>query len=196
VRPLLPHATAVAALLRSNSYETDVATALNLLDKDVLIKDSYLYRDRPRYIATVCFPLLFKTADALDALTKVTASSISDWLVKSPIGHQPNMMYVAARLSRKAETSEAALSLGRTIAGEIAKETDTSAQINSYGSLARAIWPASTTEAKAYFKRGMEFADALGSDNYEKIVEFMTSFILSQPHASSISQRKAKNSHG
>jgi hypothetical protein len=174
VRPLLPHATAVAALLRSKSYETDVATALNLLDKDVLIKDSYPYRDRPRYIATVCFPLLFKTADALDALTKVTASSISGWLVKSPIGHQPNMMYVAARLSRKAETSEAALSLGRTIAGEIAKETDTSAQINNYGSLARAIWPASTTEAKAYFKRGMEFADALGSDNYEKIVEFMT----------------------
>lgn len=174
VRPLLPHAEAVTALIRTGSGDDEIKAALDLLAKDVSVKESYPYRDRPRYIATVCFPLLFKTVDALDALTAVTAPALADWLANSPIGYQHNTMYVAGRLARQLAGRGAALALARRIADEIAKETDTSTQINSYGSLARAVWPASRSEAKAYFKRGLEFADALGSDNYEKIVELMS----------------------
>jgi hypothetical protein len=174
IRPLLPHAAAVTALIRGGSLDTEVTTALDLLTKDVSVEDSYPYRDRPRYIATICFPLLFKTVDALDALTPTTAIGLSNWLVKSPIGHHHNTLYVAARLAANLGTRDAALALANHIASETASETDTSQQIKIYGALARAIWPASQSEAKAYFRRGLEFADALGSDNYEKIVELMS----------------------
>ncbi len=174
IRPLLPHAAAVTNLIRLGSPDSDVTAALDLLNKDVSVKESYPYRDRPRYVATVCFPLLFKTVDALDALAETTATDLINWLVKSPIGHHHNTIYVAGHLARNPATREAALALAKHVADEIANETDTSLQINTYGSLARAIWLGSQSEAKAYFRRGLEFADALGSDNYEKIVELMS----------------------
>jgi len=140
IRPLLPHAAAVTNLIRLGSPDSDVTAALDLLNKDVSVKESYPYRDRPRYVATVCFPLLFKTVDALDALAETTATDLINWLVKSPIGHHHNTIYVAGHLARNPATREAALALAKHVADEIANETDTSLQINTYGSLARALF--------------------------------------------------------
>lgn len=173
VRPLLNHAAAVTKLVcaSASSIETEIAAAIDLLKHDAAVKESYPYRYRSRYIASICFPLLFNTGDALGAFSEQTAKDLSNWLENSPVAQHNNLIYVISRLSRSAVTRDVALVLAQLTANKISTETDTTYRISGYGSLARAIWPASRAEAQAYFRRGLEFADAIGSDDYETIAE-------------------------
>ena len=174
VRPLILHASAVTNLIRTASSDAEVTSAIDLLAKDASVADNYQYpyRYRPRYITNICFPLLFKTVDALETLSEKTATILCNWLEHSPIAQNTNnTTYVVSRLARREATRSAALALAQHTSNEISTETDTPSRINAYGSLARAIWLASQSEARAYFKRGLEFADALGSGDYDKITE-------------------------
>jgi hypothetical protein len=149
VRPLIPHAAAITNLIRTHSSDAEIASAIDLLAKDAAVTGSYPYRDRPRYIANICFPLLFRTADALEDLSEKTAAALVEWLKNSPLKQRSNIIYVVSRLARHETTRDAALSLARHTGNEISTETDTSSQINAYGSLACAIWLASQSEAQA-----------------------------------------------
>ena len=174
VRPLILHMSEVTKLIRTASSDTEITSAIDLLAKDASVADNYQYpyRYRPRYISNICFPLLFKTVDAIETLSEKTATKLCNWLVHSPIAQNTNnTTYVVSRLARRKATRSAALSLAQHTSNEISIETDTPSRINAYGSLARAIWLASKSEARAYFKRGLEFADALGSGDYDKITE-------------------------
>lgn len=171
VRPLINHASAITKIISAASANAEIESAIDLLTRDVAVTESYPYRSRSRYIANICFPLLFKTTDALEVLSGTTATTLSTWLENSPVAQHNNLTYVISRMARSDATRDAALALAHVTGNKIAAETDTSYRINAFGSLARAIWLASQSEAQAYFRRGLEFADAMGSDDYDKVAE-------------------------
>jgi len=171
VRPLMSHAEALTKLVRDPTAEEAVNAAINLMVSEVAAESTYPYRYGSRYFANICFPSLFRTLDSSGAFSENTALAFYNWLINSPAAKGSNMTYSVSRLARYDATRDAALKLARHIADEILIDTDTSSRINAYGSLARAIWLASRAEAQAYFKRGLEFADALGSGDYDTITE-------------------------
>lgn len=171
VRPLLSYASAVTTFIRSSIEDSKIESTIASLAKETASTHSYPYRNTPRYIAGICFPLVFNTLDALGSFSDGTAKAVSEWLAKSPIANTSVMTFAVSRFSRREETGNTAFALARHIEKKISAETDTSLRINGYGALARAIWLASRSEAQAYFRRGLEFADALGSGDSEKIAE-------------------------
>jgi hypothetical protein len=171
VRPLISHAVLLTKLVRDPTDRAEVTAAITSMVSDVAVENTYPYRYRSRYFANILFPSLFRTLDASGAFSANTALAFYNWLTVSPAAKGSNTTYMVSRLARYDATREVALKLARHISDELSLETDTSSRINGYGSLARAVWLASKAEAQAYFKRGLEFADALGSGDYDTITE-------------------------
>jgi hypothetical protein len=171
VRPLISFAAALTKVIRNSATESDVSAAIDLMVTEVAADSSYPYRFRSRYFANVCFPSLFGTLDSLGTFSENSALELSSWLMNTPAARGGDTTYVISRLARREPTRLASFRLGQHIASELSTETDTSSRINGYGALARAMWLASKAEAQAYFRRGLEFADALGSGDYDKITE-------------------------
>jgi hypothetical protein len=171
VRPLISFAVALTKVIRNSASELEIGAAIDLMVREVAVDSTYPYRFRSRYFANICFPSIFRTLDSLGTFSANTAVALSNWLINTPAAQGANMTYVVSRLARHEITRPASFKLGRHIQNTISTETDTSSRINAYGALARAIWLASKAEAQAYFKRGLECADALGSGDYDKITE-------------------------
>ena len=61
----------------------------------------------------------------------------------------------------------------------IQSDTNVGNRITANGALARAIWRTSRAEAQAYFRRGLNIAEAIGSDDYSTaadLVDFATNY--------------------
>jgi hypothetical protein len=171
VRPLISFAAALTKVILNSASELEVGAAIDLMAQEVAVDSTYPYHFRSRYYANICFPSIFGTLDSLGAFSERSALTLSNWLINTPAAQSGNMTYVVSRLARHETTRPASFKLGQHIKNEISTETDTSSRINAYGALARAIWLASKAEAQAYFRRGLELADALGSGDYDKITE-------------------------
>lgn len=167
VRPLLPLTTAISSLITAKDSAAAVRNALDALDQLVGQAQTYPYRDGNRYAAEVGFNSLLAIVDAADALTDSTATSLAAWLVASPIRKPSIWLRTVACLSRRKHTHEAATSLARRTFDLVRVESDADERISALGSLARAVWLASREEATAYFKQGLDAADAVGSGDFQ-----------------------------
>ena len=179
VRPLLPLVSAVAQLLRTDQTDAEVASAIDRLERLAASADVYPFRDGPQYTARIAFGLVANTVSALELLSAANSKRLVEWLVDSPIKHITLWNDVIAMLSRRPDTRASALILAERAAALIRADTNIGDRITASGALARAIWRTSRAEARGYFRRGLDIADAIGSDDYDRaadLIEFATHY--------------------
>ena len=171
ITPLLPFAEMARRLLSPKSGESIqqlLNQALDRLEQVLESTSNYPYRDGKAYVARIAFSVLFEVADAIGALDRPTATRIVAWLKQAPGLFTPGLTQVVSRLSRSEPLHDAALDLAAHVEGLIRTDTDTASRISAYGELARAVWRVSADEAAAYFRRGLDLADAVGSDDFDR----------------------------
>jgi hypothetical protein len=171
VAPLIPYAQAVADIVlapRGRPRRDILSAALDRLERDVDQASSYPYRDGKSYRARAGFRALFLTADTLGAIDGEIASRMTKWLTTAPGMAAPELTGIVARLSRMGDCHNAALKLASHVERLILLDTNIGSRVGSYGSLAQAVWRVSIDEASAFFRRTLDLADAIGSDDFDR----------------------------
>ena len=171
ILPMLNFAQDVADIIRPPSGKARdemVLAAFDRLVRDVEQSSDYPYRDGKAYLARTGFRVIFDLADALGALNAALASRMVEWAASARGLLTPQLTNAVARLSRIPQCHDAALLLASHIERKIQLETDVGSRISSYGDLARAAWRVSTEEAAAYFRRALDLAEAIGSDDFDR----------------------------
>lgn len=171
IKPLMPYAQAVADTLRPPPGLDGVGVlnaALDRLQANVEQTSNYPYRDGKAYLARTGFHALFRVADATGAIDRSFGDRIASWLEAAPGLHIPQLTAVVARLSRVEECHDAALRLAGHVENLILRDTDIGSRISAYGALARAVWRVSTSESAVLFRRTLDLADAIGSDDFDR----------------------------
>ena len=192
--PLIPYAHFVARLVSANTKIVANAVlmeGLHALENEVGQASAYPYRDGKSYLAKTGFSVLFAVADAIGAIDGPTASYIADWLSAAPGFHLPQLIPIIARLSRRSDCHDATLKLATHVESFIKLDTDTSTRLSSYGELARAVWRVSPDEAAAYFRRALDLADAIGSDEFDRTNHLLE--LTSHYHGQSLSPASGHN---
>lgn len=171
ILPLLNYAQDVADIVRPPSGKARdemVAAAFDRLVRDVEQSSNYPYRDGKAYLARTGFRVIFDLADTLGALNAALANRMAEWAASAPGLVTPELTNAVARLSRIPQCHDAALLLAGHVERKIQLDTDVGTRISSYGALARAAWRVSTEEAAAYFRRALDLAEAIGSDDFDR----------------------------
>lgn len=171
ISPLVSYADLVAKMVApppGTPTTRILAEGLDKLASDVFTTSNYPYRDGKAYIGRLGALVIFQVADAIDAFDAVQAERFVAWVKEGHGLHIPELTRMTARLSRKAELHDSALSLGAYVEALIQSDTDTSSKIASYGKLARAVWRVSADEAGVYFRRALELAEAVGSNDFDR----------------------------
>ncbi|MDR6585656.1 hypothetical protein [Herbaspirillum frisingense] len=171
VLPMLSYAQDVADIIRppnGKARDEMVNAAFDRLVCDVEQSSNYPYRDEKAYLARNGFRVIFDLADALGALNASLAKRMVEWAANAPGLFTPELTNTVARLSRTPQCHDAALLLAGYIESKIQIDTDVGTRISAYGDLARAAWRVSTEEAAAYFRRALDLAEAIGSDDFDR----------------------------
>ncbi|MCO5100715.1 MAG: hypothetical protein M9885_07425 [Burkholderiaceae bacterium] len=171
ILPMLSYAQDVADIIHprnGKARDEMVAAAFDRLVRDVEQSSNYPYRDGKAYLARNGFRVIFDLADALGALNAAIANRMAEWAASAPGLFTPELTNAVARLSRVPQCHDAALLLSGHIERKIQLDTDVGSRISSYGDLARAAWRVSTEEAAAYFRRALDLAEAVGSDDFDR----------------------------
>ena len=171
VLPMLSYAQDVADIIRppnGKARDETVAAAFDRLVRDVGQSSSYPYRDGKAYLARNGFRVIFDLADVLGALNASLAKRMAEWAGSAPGLSTLELTRVVARLSRTPQCHDAALLLASHVERKIQLDTDVRSRISSYGNLARAAWRVSTEETAAYFRRALDLAEAIGSDDFDR----------------------------
>ncbi|MBW7836506.1 MAG: NACHT domain-containing protein [Sphingomonadales bacterium] len=143
-------------------------SALNALEGDVERVSNYPYRDGKAYIARVGFLSLFAIADVVGTIDREVSRKMVVWLKSTPGMSTIQLTAITMRLSRIPACQDATLELAAYIEKLILLDTDTSLRISAYGDLARAVWRVDAEEAAAYFRRALDLADAIGSNDFDR----------------------------
>lgn len=171
ITPLVRYAQDIAAIVRPPAGRTRIELMNSTFDRlvgDVERSSNYPYRDGQAYLARNGFLAIFYVSDALGSLDPVLAKRMADWLAGAPGLFTPDLTEVVARLSRVEECHDVALTLASHIERKIQLDTDVGSRVTAYGRLARAVWRVGTNEAAAYFRRALDLAEAIGSDDFDR----------------------------
>ncbi len=171
VAPLLQYAQDAADIIcppRGTTRTAMLIAAFGRLISSVDKESNYPYRDGKAYLARTGFRVIFYLADALGALDAALATHMVEWVASAPGLFTPELTDVVARLSRIPQCHDAALLLASHVDRKIQLDTDVGTRVAAYGSLARAVWRVSTDEATAYFRRALDLAEAIGSDDFDR----------------------------
>lgn len=171
ILPMLSYAQDVADIIcppNGKSRDEMVTAAFDRLVRDVEQSSNYPYRDGKAYLARNGFRIIFDLADELGTLNAAIANRMAEWAASAPELFTPELTNAVAQLSRIPQCHDAALILAGHIERKIQLDTDVGTKISSYGELARAVWRVSTEEAAAYFRRALDLAEAIGSDDFDR----------------------------
>ncbi|MBG6075351.1 hypothetical protein [Polaromonas sp. CG_9.11] len=171
ILPMLNYAQDIADIIlppRGRARREVVAAAFDRLVREVEQSSNYPYRDGKVYLARIGFQVIFDVADALGSLDASLAKHMVEWATSAPGLLTSELTHTVAQLSRIPQCHDAALLLAGHLERKIQLDTDVGTRISSYGDLARAVWRVSTEEAAAYFRRALDLAEAIGSDDFDR----------------------------
>ncbi len=168
IRPLMPYAHFVSEMATSATPSIVLQAAIDRLITDTEKTSDYPYQDGKAYLARTAFQVVFRVADAIGAVDAVTADRLAAWLPTAPGMFAVGLSRIVIRLSRNPVGQEAVIKLASHVATLIATDTDIASRIEAYGTLARGVWRVSRNEATAYFQRGLDIADAMGSNDFDR----------------------------
>ena len=171
ISPLLAFAQAAADIVRPPSGQTRadvVATAFDALIAKVERASTYPYQDGKAYFARIGFRVIFYLADALDAIDPALARRMADWVATAPGLFTADLIDIVARLSRMPAHHDTALFLAAQVERKIQLDTDVGTRVSAYGDLGRAVWRVGIDETAVYFRRALDLAEAIGSDDFDR----------------------------
>ncbi len=168
IQPLLPYAQFVSEIVTSSTPSTVLQAAVDRLIADTGKASDYPYRDGKAYLARTAFQVVFRVADAIGAIDTAAADRLAAWLPAAPGMFAAALSQIVTRLSRNPMAQDATIKLASHVATLIASDTDIASRIGAYGTLARGVWRVSRNEATAYFQRGLDIADAFGSNDFDR----------------------------
>ncbi len=172
--PLTSLVDDVARILAADRPGPAIASTLERAKNAITSASNYPYRDQDRFLRHLCLDVLLWAAQCREPLDYASGEGLAAFLEQSGSQLVSDWLGYTALLARAPETQAAALRLARQAERVIAADTNISEQIQSYGKLARALLPISPDEARPYFRIGLELADAVGSDDQERIGDFIT----------------------
>ena len=171
IEPLISYASFVGELISppdgKSAFEV-MEAAITYLEKDLDPASASQDQDQKQYIARTCIPVFFQVGDAIGAFNPSNAGHLVTLIKKSQDLTIPTLMRMVQRLSRNQSLHDVALELASYVESLISKDTNINTCISSYGNLARAVWRVGHREAAAYFRQGLDLADAVGSDDFYK----------------------------
>ena len=135
--------------------------------------EDYPLRGQRRFLAKVPFELYRWATTQRGALNAAGGRAIADYLKTSDIDNVLTWTETIRMLAECPECHAIALELTKAAEQVITADTEIVTQVNAYGALSVALWPLSTEEASHYFKKGLELADGVGSDDQERIGELL-----------------------
>lgn len=171
VQPLLRYSQCFAEIIcppRGRTRRDMLDSAFDRLVVDVDGASNYPYQDGKSFLVRACFGALFALADTLNELNADLAARMVQWIKMAPGLYTPQLTPIVERLSRIPSCHDAALLLAGHIETKIQLDTDVGSRVSAYGDLARAVWGVSVEEAAAYFRRALDLADAIGSDDFDR----------------------------
>ena len=170
VRPALGYADRVRALIAAPPAERGAVIGewLDALEKDVAAAGQYPFRDGATFIARLAGLSLLLTGTVVEAFDPTSALRLATLLGDASDMPIDPLIWSIERLSRNPDLHRAVMTLAGRAEGVILKLTETSARLNEYGRLARAVWRTSPEDATVYFRRGLDLAEALGADDFER----------------------------
>lgn len=177
--PLPQFVDQIVAILKSPDPAPAIAKALSDATAAIASAETYPYRDQPRFLARLYLDVIRWAAACRAPLDQASGVGLAAFLEASETQVVADWIGMIALLARMPATQASALRLARLAEPIIRADTDVSAQIQGYGSLARALLPISVEEARPYFRIGLELADAVGSDDQERIgdlIEFAAQY--------------------
>jgi NACHT domain len=172
LEPLLPFIDLAAKVLKTRDPGQAIAKAVAEAKAAIAAAQSYPFRDQRQFLARRAFdvigwactcrtPLDGASGELLAALLEEASPIVGDWIE------------TIARLARCSATHDSALRLAKRAEAVIAIDTSIGRQIEGYGALARALLLIGRNHAKSYFKIGLELADAVGSDDHDRIADLV-----------------------
>ncbi|WP_431260168.1 hypothetical protein ACQ86G_08460 [Roseateles chitinivorans] len=169
--PLLTYAQDVADIVRFPKGVARAQAASEALDRLMRQVDGasdYPFKDGKAHLVRAGFPVLLELADVLGLLDAPLATRMVDWIVTAPGLYTPEFTRIVERLSRYSVCHDAAIRLAVHVEARIQLDTDVGSRVSAYGDLARAVWRVSLEEAAAYFRRAIDLAEAIGSDDFDR----------------------------
>lgn len=171
---LVPFVDDIAAILTAEEPAAAIDVGLQRATATIAKAENYPYRDQARFLKHLFLDLFRWAASCRAPLDRDSGDRLATFLEQSGSQVASDWLQMVALLARGSETQAAALRLGRQAERVIAEDTNITEQIRCYGVLARALLPISPEEARPYFRIGLELADAVGSDDQERIGDFIS----------------------
>lgn len=170
VRPALAYAERVRVLIVAAPADRGalIQDWLGALEKDVSTASQYPFRDGATFIARLAGLSLLLTGAVLEAFDAQSAQRLATSLAEARDMPIDPLIWSIERLSRNTHLHNAVMMLAGRTERLIVQLTETSARLNEYGRLARAVWRTSPEDAAVYFRRGLDLAEALGADDFER----------------------------
>ncbi len=170
VRPALGYAERVRALIVAvpAARGAIIDDWLDALEKDVRTAGEYPFRDGAVFIARLAGLSLLLSGTVLQALNAETALRLATLLADARDMPIDPLIWSIECLSRNPDLHQAVMLLAASTESRIIKLAETSARLSQYGRLARAVWRTSSADAAVYFRRGLDLAEALGADDFER----------------------------
>jgi len=169
VKPLLGFANIIREIVLSSNRSIDLAKLIEHLNQELKSASDYPLRSQKRFIAGIGFNAIFQTANAVRAWTEPSSLAAVKWIKESPIEAYPWLLNTVDSFATQPTANQATLQLKNYTLSCINNDTEVEARIQSLGTLAHSIWIVSIEEAKVIFRKGLDLADALGSDNNDEM---------------------------
>jgi len=173
--PVFELAIAFAETLGATSKSGDVSF-LNLLDtwaKAKTISGGYYANEHNRFLQMLGAQLAEFSLWACPDLKETSVRRFLEQLQQQEILSTTTQIKVIAILSSREYLHALAGELAMKVASRIDSENDVTYKALEFAQLARAILPASQDEATAYFRKGLEQMDAIGSGDYQFTSELL-----------------------
>ncbi|MFK4871512.1 NACHT domain-containing protein [Novosphingobium sp. ZW T3_23] len=170
LKPILPYAVRIAGMIKAapSARRALVAEWVEAIESDVRGARNYEFRDERSYLARMGGLALIFTGTTLGALDGPLAERIAALLIAAKHVPPAPLLWACERLSRIPGAQVAIMQLARHIEAAIRSGTDTTAKLTDYGKLARAVWRTSPHDAAALFRKALDLAEAMGSDDFQR----------------------------
>ncbi len=170
LKPILPYAAHIAEMIKAAPAARPALAAvwIDAIESDIRGARNYEFRDERPYLARMGGLALIFAGTTLGALDGPLAGRIAGLLIAAKHVPADPLLWACERLSRVPGAQAAVMQLSRHIETAIRSGTDTAAKLTDYGKLARAVWRASPQDAAALFRKALDLAEAMGSDDFQR----------------------------
>ncbi len=172
--PLSCFVDLLSELLKAREPTVALTKVIAAASTAIETAQDYPFRDQTSFLKRLLSALLLWAVSCHAHLSRDSAERLAEFLEGIDLPDVEGWFQAIALLARQPAAEAVALRLAKRARKAIAADTSIAQQIQNHGKLARLLLPISLDEVQHHFHRGLELADAVGSDDQERIGEIIT----------------------